>query len=258
MAYEERYCAFVDILGFSQLVRSLKSDTTQFEFLRRLLENVHNPASPRSCQYDDTDFQTSSISDAVAISTAAIPPGLSQLLLALEYLVVDLLAQGFFARGAVVKGFLYHKYPMVFGDALIDAYELEHRIARYPRIMITRRVADDYEENKKGDYDCISEIMQGNDGPKYLHVLREMEEYAHMPLDGHNPQLDKMVQGKMRQFEQVGRNIDSRLAQAIDNPRHFEKVLWFAKYWNESIERTNGPFSLIIGPGLAPKAAVWG
>jgi len=38
--------------------------------------------------------------------------------------------------------------------------------------------------------------------------------------------------------------IELRLDEAMDNPRHFEKVLWFARYWND-----NNPALPIGEPG---------
>ncbi|MGO8912958.1 MAG: hypothetical protein ACLQDM_27045 [Bradyrhizobium sp.] len=39
--YQERYCAFVDILGFRQLIERLDKGGNQFDALRNLLARVH-------------------------------------------------------------------------------------------------------------------------------------------------------------------------------------------------------------------------
>ena len=51
-----------------------------------------------------------------------------------------LLQRGYFIRGALVKGPLYHDDKMIFGEALVRAYQLESEVVRYPRVMVTRDV----------------------------------------------------------------------------------------------------------------------
>ena len=39
----------------------------------------------------------------------------------------------------------------------------------------------------------------------------------------------------MRRFSLIKDKIQERYEEAMDTPRHFEKVRWFAQYWNETI-----------------------
>ena len=64
-----------------------------------------------------------------------------------------LLVDGFFVRGAVVKGRLYHDSSMVFGEAQVQAFKLESTVVRYPRIMVTRSVLRDIQQLQKSDED---------------------------------------------------------------------------------------------------------
>jgi hypothetical protein len=41
--YHERYCAFVDILGFRELIGRLRQGNTPLDALRQLLAKVHTP-----------------------------------------------------------------------------------------------------------------------------------------------------------------------------------------------------------------------
>jgi hypothetical protein len=127
----DRYCTFIDILGFRGLIGGLKGNDNQFLALREVLKKVHAPVSQPTVNWH-TDFRAQSISDAVAISTLATEGGLIRLFQVIEELAVDLLKGGYFIRGALVKGKLYHDDTMVFGEALVRAYELENSVARYP------------------------------------------------------------------------------------------------------------------------------
>lgn len=96
---------------------------------------------------------------------------------ALETLSLDLLCQGFFVRGAIVRGPLYHDDHMIFGSALVRAFQFESRIARFPRIIITREVREDilmYQGHGKKPAPGMDRLRESEDGPMYLHVLRSV------------------------------------------------------------------------------------
>ena len=162
--YDDRYCAFVDILGFRQLIESLSKDPQQVAALRNVLRRVRNPATSAK-----EVVRAQSISDAVALSAEVNADGLSAMFRMLTYLSIDLLCQGFLVRGAVVKGPLYHDDSMVFGKALVDAYHLESEIARFPRIMVSREVREDILRLRPA---LMEHLRQSDDGPMYIDVLK--------------------------------------------------------------------------------------
>jgi hypothetical protein len=185
MDYELRYCAFVDILGFSELVRRLEQGSISFGNLQQLLRIVHTPPSEyRADVFKTSDLRAQSISDAVCLSAACSEAGLAHLIYCLDELTIRLLGAGFFVRGAIVKGRLFHDDKMVFGEALVLAYRLETEVARYPRIMIARDVAVDIQAFCKlrghqttfplDELQFLLCLVQASDGPYYLHVLREI------------------------------------------------------------------------------------
>jgi hypothetical protein len=101
--YETRYCAFVDILGFGELIEKLDSGATPLQALRDLLAMVHNPPPTNAAASPRADFRSQSISDAVALSAAATPSGFGSIIHSINQLAVELLAQGFFIGGALER-----------------------------------------------------------------------------------------------------------------------------------------------------------
>jgi len=47
----------------------------------------------------------------------------------------------------------------------------------------------------------------------------------------------------------IRNHIQRRLDEAVDEPSHFEKVHWFAEYWNDVFHGV-GDLKRIEGPGL--------
>src|SRR5688572_9027953 len=82
--YKERYCAFVDILGFGRLVSELAAGNAKYSLLKNLLSTIQSPIHEDRNVFRDTDFRAQSISDAIALSSAPTPQGLWQLLSTLE------------------------------------------------------------------------------------------------------------------------------------------------------------------------------
>jgi len=66
--YQERYCAFADILGFRGLIADLENKPEGVDALRRILTAIHRPFSTGGELFGDDDlaqdFRSQSISDA--------------------------------------------------------------------------------------------------------------------------------------------------------------------------------------------------
>jgi hypothetical protein len=247
--YQDRYCAFVDVLGFKELISDLDKGRIRFEQIREVLRFAHephrDPFSP-GFGFHGADIRHQSISDAVCISALPSAAGLMHVFNALQTLCLTLLRQGFFTRGAVVKGRLYHDDRVVFGDALVKAYTLEQTVVRSPRIMITRDVALDIEKYVTHEVvgsQFTNTVIRASDGPHYLHVLRALMVLHDESLE------DESRQEFLAEFNEMADKIQTRFDESADNPSHFEKVRWFADYWNDSIS-TLPQLKRILGPGL--------
>jgi hypothetical protein len=250
LEYGERYCAFVDILGFRELIGDLGRGVLSVAELRDLLTIIHQPDGLNTQLYP-TDFRSQSISDGVAISAAVTLDGLSEILRALENLTLRLLEKGYFIRGGLVKGRLYHDEKAVFGDAFLQAYRLESEVALYPRVMATRAVWLDFEKyrEEEGGERLEDWIRQSDDGPMFVHTLRSTSRFAYRTkLDNIN--LSPPERTNLDHITDLQNIIQKKLNESIDTPRHFQKVQWFAEYWKRSVPYGGKDFTSIQGPGL--------
>jgi hypothetical protein len=60
----------------------------------------------------------------------------------LQRLIANLLSREILCRGAISYGKLYHKNNLIFGPALIDAYETESQAALYPRVILDSSILE--------------------------------------------------------------------------------------------------------------------
>jgi hypothetical protein len=235
-SYTERYCAFIDILGFSGLISDLDRGKVSVAEIHRVLSAIH--ARPNAARPQDADLRSQSISDAVALSAAPNAAGFDAICTAAEELSRRLLRSGYFARGGMTKGRLYHDHSTVFGPALVEAYRLESQIAKFPRIVIPRAVAADgtvYAQQGTHWKNYFEErFLQASDGPFFLHIFRDHSRLVRKLASSSKPSgNDETLLILLRAMRTA---IQKRFDEASDNPEHFQKIAWFVGYWNSNID----------------------
>jgi hypothetical protein len=143
---------------------------------------------------------------------------------------------------------------MVFGEALVRAYELETTVARYPRVVVSKEVMDDVNQLSRGLFrDSPNRIKpyieQAEDGPYFVHVLRTVSEtVSRVQIANLNkPPKD---QEQLVDYQRIQDMTQKRLDEAAYTPKHFEKVQWFAFYWRKFVPYGVSGFRTLVGPGL--------
>ena len=242
--YEMRYCAFLDILGFTELIASIGKAEIGFEVVRNLLKKIHEPSKFDSA--GTADFRATTVSDAIALSSSFSATGLAILVETIRRLMLGALEEGYFMRGGLCRGMLYHDNDTVFGDAFIKAYRLESSVARYPRVMVTKQVYDEAIISNVAGY-LKTNISQAEDGPYFVDVLEHIR--TELMLIDAGAATPEIAAGRLTSFARMRGQIERRLVEAADNPSHFEKAQWFAAYWNAAFVR-DPRVGRIKGPGL--------
>lgn len=154
--FQDRFIAFVDILGFRNLVERMSHEDRIFTTVRDALKVLDRQAlgfqqyrrERRNKRHEqrrkgvvslvrDTNLQMTAFSDCYVLSE--VSPAW-HVLAAVQSLGARFLEEGILTRGAVVLGKAYHNGRVLFGPGIIEAYELELRTAKYPRILVTESV----------------------------------------------------------------------------------------------------------------------
>lgn len=247
MPKEQRYTAFVDILGFSEIIRELGSEDPREE---EIVKAINSIAPYRENNYfAGTGFQIQNFSDSVVLSIPASKENLRKILAALTNLQENFLRLGLFLRGGMTKGLLHHDNTTAFGRALLDAISLEENIACYPRIVIGRPVFEDiqsYRIAEDNKYLFGGEIRQADDGPIFLDVLYILGEANKKLLSG--AELDVFEKRRLKYGREISERLQKNLVSAMHDPRHYEKVRWFVKYWNDCVALPSLKNKDVIGP----------
>ena len=148
--YSDRYVAFLDMLGFSDMCGNKKMDC--FE-----IKAVYNDIELLKLKYDifagvvisdeirnGTDFTF--MSDSIIISAPHSDPGLLFILYLCSFIQNMLLQKGILLRGGIAKGEFFKLDSIMFGPALISAYQIESNTAVYPRIVLSDEIVEELKE----------------------------------------------------------------------------------------------------------------
>src|ERR1019366_981004 len=155
--YEEQFTALLDFLGFSEassqaddatrlkvlaLLQSLADLRGEFDLQSTVEEgNKTSRIKPAISTFSDhivISFPVQRIRDELGTSEQIASFFIrSQFLRLLTGIAAAALGIGFLVRGGATIGKLYHARGVVFGEALVDAVQLECRTAVYPRVVLS-------------------------------------------------------------------------------------------------------------------------
>ncbi|MCV3767587.1 hypothetical protein [Rhizobium sp. TRM95796] len=141
MQPKDKFIAFIDILGFSQLIAKLEENGEGFSEALELTEalgpNICSVSlagfGPTTCPSstrieENLDFQATQISDCVVISVEISPAGIINLLSHCYGISLKLLAKGALCRGSIIRGKIYHTNAQFFGTGYMSAYKGESQV----------------------------------------------------------------------------------------------------------------------------------
>ncbi|MBU1176674.1 MAG: hypothetical protein KKH72_14825 [Alphaproteobacteria bacterium] len=255
LRYEDRVVAFVDILGwknavlgdgvnkartadelgwllqiFLQQERSASAASESTKKFRRLDSSSDFPPFnfPRITQF----------SDCIVISTPASdsPDDYWTFNDTLHRLCALACQNGFLLRGGVARGAICHLDRIVYGPALVEAYEIEKYISIYPRIVVSKELISilypgaRYFEN--GKYVGHGKYWRRDvDGMVFFDYLAPI----HVIVD---------ISNKKKRIARSGINILDNYKKVIcqgiiSNPhesRVLEKYYWTSRYFDKALK----------------------
>lgn len=219
--YEERVVAFIDILGFSSLV---KNEREGIDKIVKVIENMQRIAKESGSEDEPEygfyyDRQVSVFSDSIVISYKNEGPAEYYLVQELMFLQVVLLYNNILVRGGVSIGNLYHKDSVVVGPALIKAYEIESKVAIYPRIVFC--------ETSQSDWCMLSEDY---DGILFVDFLGNADTWAFYIENAEKINVDECLAKIFTEINNLKETNDLRVDA---------KINWLKKYIFESIDLSN-------------------
>ena len=227
--YEDRLVAFIDVLGFSDMVNHSVEDTNNLRRLTAALNSLYERIWQWEADGIYSSFAFTQFSDSIVISALAGTTDSFEMLQQLLSGVVELVDEyEIFVRGGITRGQLIHDKEMVVGPAMVEAYHLESKEAISPRIIIAKDLKEQIETDLVEflqSYTTLTEVPGFNnlfktdeDGWCYLDYVNPDENYYEYGKEDHLNALERLVQKNLQ-------TADERVK---------EKYLWLQKKIDES------------------------
>ena len=237
--YKLKYVAFLDLLGFKNMVYQsignqniLNNINMALSYIGKMQYDNYNGIMPMV----DLGKQVTAFSDSIVISyDASMPGGGFHVLMDLVYICNDLLGIGIPIRGGVTVGPLIHDAQKCFGPAMIDAYLMESQKASFPRVIIDQKVLE-YDLSKPGEANTIeyeADYLNGiikidpRDKLLFLDYMKQCNEFD-------EPAIYNDYILRTREF------IIRKLKTYAYNENLYPKYDWLKWYYNETITAVYG------------------
>lgn len=263
-AYSKKFVAFIDILGFREIVNKTSSNNSSIEEsekykeiddIRATLGLVNEHLTSMSFQWDlfaknhhvenknEPKVQYHQFSDSVFVIADDNTIDFSFLIYLVHGLLYRLIVNGFYARGGISFGELICDGTALFGPAIIKAYDIERKMAGESRVILSNEATEKYKVFiKKHNNDALSNktiqtfledyLKQSSDGPYQL------QEFAHFK-DARWTELLKKFQGT-----EIKETFDRTLTMYTENPKVFNKIKKVAKRFNDAVTKIDPSFKV--------------
>lgn len=242
-AYTSRYVAFLDILGFQNLVdESASKNSRLFQIASTLSDVQPDRMSSHISKHIDkssTTFGYAMFSDSIVLYDEMAPSGLWRIIGTALSIAETFEKYGVFCRGGIASGQLFTSTgtdrQIVFGPAFIAAYKMESGVADVPRIVVSKQVLNDIDKYASTDsvmadlrYDYV---RLDEDGVPFLDMVRDMQADLYSE--------DQVVAKEgLRRATRFRRSIVSGLRAHISDPPRYRKYKWLRAQFNRIISHT--------------------
>lgn len=257
--YEKRIVAFIDILGFKQMVIDSEKDGNEekiqsidnaLEFFKKFksktykyneLIDVEEDAQKKGVEnfriheLVEINYFSDSIIISVKVENERINEIFSIFIVYIAALGNLLIKNGILIRGGIDIGNLVHKKGKIFGNALIRAFNLESTIAIYPRIIVSKNLLQklNYPIKSKKDrypyHQYLERFEDGCIGFTQLTILQVMDSLNDDIYKDHFKGDKTSILIKTKQ------TILNGLNENYENPKIFSKYKWLMNSFNNLI-----------------------
>jgi len=212
--YDKRLVAFIDILGFKNLIDKTEAKGTEdsnkqaLETIKKLQQVIYSFQNRIRSAINKNELPDGTIasmfSDTIVVS---IPKqesiGIIALFKIIKYTQVELISKNILLRGGIVFGELIHNESLIIGPALINAYEVESKSAVYPRIVIDPKVLYLYARRngipinnaRISEKDLSSTLKKDFDGTYYIDYFNDLVDLTRPQVKEYIMSISTMVKG---------------------------------------------------------------
>lgn len=225
LEYQERLIAFIDVLGFANLVEASASDRPAREKVGKLIATNKLFDAFFTKLFDRA--KTAFFSDSFVVSME--PQEIFYLVREIGFLCRYLLLLGLPCRGAITCGLLHHEGRIVVGPALVHAYRLEQSKARYPRVVLDDAAMNCWRAEfatEPAHADCVTLVKTDQQNTSYLDIFNSGWADSFIPWTEFIPSSDVIPVNVAEYLNTVRCRIGEGLAASTGDLKTHAKYEW--------------------------------
>lgn len=161
---KQHYVAFLDVLGFKDMVESDIKDNDH-AFLSKLFR-CHQGAA--AIFQDDPNCSITQFSDSIVVAKPYEDSAFDGFISSVAQYQRLLLDEGLICRGGIAVNKHFSNGTFTFSAGLIDAYMVESKSARYPRVVVSKEVL---QLVFPGEAKLSSLLIQEDDGQFFVDYI---------------------------------------------------------------------------------------
>ncbi len=167
IATEEYFIAFLDVLNCKKIIQTDSHDV-HLNQIRNIYTSWRQIINEKDFVFSQIELKIFSDNILLAIKTSCNRAA-DHILECVADIAEHFLVCGYKLRGGICKGKLYIDDTFVWGEGLVDAYNMESTEAKYPRIILSDDVVN---SASKHIADIMFSIDAAYDNRIYLNYLR--------------------------------------------------------------------------------------
>lgn len=230
---------FIDMLGVSEMNRAKGVARHLIDLERAVTATYRDYLSPFS------PWPSAFFSDTLVLAAPLIDRDemAEVVFLATQAasLQMSLARSGFFVRGGLAIDRFHIREGLVFGPALVEAYELESKIATHPRVVLSAEAEDCLARALAGPTAGYPLVLADGDGRTFINYLE-----LQLAQDLEDPALPAVAHR-----DRIVSNLDAHRS----NKKVWEKYRWAAEYHNDVLRRTMPRRNDLL---VQPEPMTWG
>lgn len=140
--YKDRIVCYLDILGWKEKVDFSEKNDLILNYLYNHYKNFIDSFKQIGEIYS---IKVNIVSDSFFLSwRPGVCEATKNILNILKFKTQEMCVEGYLVRGSIRRGKFIHEKDILFGPALVEAYENELKCAIYPRIIFGEDIKSDY------------------------------------------------------------------------------------------------------------------
>lgn len=215
--FDKYIIAYIDFLGIKQKMNT-NGSYESLQILKFLLWGIQRTASYISSINEIDEFDIKIFSDNIVIAQKVNEGRISDQIISIINLVSAiqfhaLMQFDFWLRGGITIGELFIDNAVVWGTSLIEAYAIENNLANYPRVIVSKKILNAYDECKNKSLNLYALIKEDFDGLWFVDFMLAAPNITLIPT------IARILQEKADFY-------------ANENDRVKQKINWMISYFN--------------------------